>query len=449
MLLKGLGRRRFGTKTFRPVRGTKDMFDEDIQGLRRIENIARSISQRFGFAEVSTPVLERTRVFTRTLGESSDVVNKEMYAFKDKSDENICLRPENTAGVMRALLHSRTSLLRSRPEKLFYAGPMFRRERPQRGRLRQFHQIGLEYCGTKHARADVEVIEAATEFLRHLELWPESLELQINSLGDRESRTRYEEEITKYFESHRSSLSRDSVERLNRDAPLRILDSKSEQDAEIISKAPGIESFLSQSASSHFQYVLNALNDAEISFTVNPRLVRGLDYYSHTAFEFVVKSDIDDANNGQAVLAGGRYDDLAKLLGSNQDIESVGWACGVERIQILRDALNIKTASRDPVVLVAGISSSSSCCDNIERHVDNICRDLRRVSPSPLLCVHRTLEISKLSKVFKNADRYQADFIITVGKEEMEQNRVSIRNVKTRDVLSNVTLESAIQSMTA
>jgi len=428
------------------------MFGKDIEEMRRIESVARSVSRSYGFDEISTPVLERTNVFSRTLGESSDVVNKEMYTFKDKSDESICLRPENTAGVMRALLHSQKSNnIRSRPEKLFYTGPMFRRERPQRGRLRQFHQIGVEFCGTKHAVADVEVIELAAEFLRRLELWPLSLELQINSLGDRESRDRYENEITKYFKSCRDDLSRDSVERLNRGAALRILDSKSEQDVEIISKVPGIESFLTPSATEHFQYVLDALSGANIPYTLNPRLVRGLDYYSHTAFEFVVKSDQSNANNGQAVLAGGRYDSLSRLLGSNEDIESVGWACGVERIQLLRDVVkNINECSErsDPVVLVAGViggkSSSSSSSEvvtkDLDRLVGHVCRKLRQKSP---LRVHRTTDASKLSKVFKRADRCEADFIVTIGVDELPHGTVSIRNVSSREVISNISLDAA------
>lgn len=443
--------RAMSSSSCRPVRGMRDLFDDDVAELRGIEETARRTSRSFGFKEVSTPILEHTDVFVRTVGEMSDIVGKEMYTFQDKSGDSLSLRPENTAGVVRALVHEKLGNLRSHPEKLMYCGPMFRRERPQRGRLRQFHQIGVEYCGSRHPFADVEVIALAAEFLRRLELGPEHIELQINSLGDESSQSRLRDELNLYFSAHRSELSKSSVARLDKGAVLRILDSKESADREIIANVP-MSDVLSSDAASRFRTVRHGLDEMGLTYTLNPRLVRGLDYYTHTTFEFVVKSTHREVeNNGQAVLAGGRYDGLARLLGSSRDVASVGWAMGVERAQLLRRALNVSArldAKPHATILIAPVNSVPSN-DAVQRSALNISQRLRQCDES--WTVQYLPEHRKMANVLKEADRVDADWLVVVGGREIQSGSdvVSLRNMRTGERAPLVSVDSAVDSIRA
>jgi histidyl-tRNA synthetase len=312
--------------SLQPVRGTRDLIGDDMRRHRHVIDTARHVAELYGFEEWSTPIFEETAVFSRTLGETSDVVTKEMYTFADRGGDSITLRPEATASVCRALVTN--GLTQSLPQKVFYAGPMFRYERPQKGRYRQFHQIGLELIGPAEPLADAEVIACGWQILTDLGLEPDVI-LEINTLGDAESRSAYRAALVRYFTAHEADLSADSRTRLARN-PLRILDSKDEGDRRIVADAPTIGAHLTPEARHFHETVRGHLTRLAIPFVDNPRIVRGLDYYSHTAFEFVTTS----LGAQGTVMAGGRYDGLVAEMGGPQT-PAVGWAAGIERMAML------------------------------------------------------------------------------------------------------------------
>ncbi|CAA7616946.1 histidine--tRNA ligase [Magnetospirillum sp. UT-4] len=308
-----------------PVRGTHDLLPEDTRRHRHVEDTAFAVARRYGYGEVVTPIFEFTEVFARTLGETSDVVTKEMYTFT-MGEDSLTLRPEGTAGVARAFISN--GLSQSLPLKLFYRGPMFRHERPQKGRQRQFHQVGIEFLGVESPLADVEVVSMGWRMLEALGL-KGKIQLEINTLGDLDSRTAYRNALVAYLEPMRLTLSEESRARLDKN-PLRILDSKDEEDRRIVAQAPVMTDCLTPAAREFFDQVTAGLTALGIPFTVNPKLVRGLDYYCHTAFEFTT-----DALGAQGtVLAGGRYDGLIGQMGGPAT-PGIGWAAGVERLSML------------------------------------------------------------------------------------------------------------------
>lgn len=309
-----------------PVRGTRDLIGEDARRHFHVIDTAREVAATFGFDEWSTPIFEDTRVFARGLGDSSDVVMKEMYSFTDRGGESLTLRPEATAGVCRALVSN--GLTQSLPQKVFYTGPMFRYERPQKGRYRQFHQIDVEVLGSDSPLADAEVISCGWMILQALGVAHDT-HLELNTLGDRESRDAYRGALVDYFTAHQAALSEDSVTRLERN-PLRILDSKDEGDRVIVAGAPTIEAFLTDAARQFYDKLRNHLSHFGVPFEQNWRIVRGLDYYSHTAFEFVTTQ----LGAQGTVLGGGRYDGLVEEMGGPHT-PCVGWAAGVERLSML------------------------------------------------------------------------------------------------------------------
>ena len=324
-----------------PVRGTRDLIGEDFRRHHHVIDTARRVTSLYGFEEWATPIFEDTRVFARSLGDTSDVVTKEMYSFTDRGGDSVTLRPENTAGVCRALVSN--GLTQSGlPRKVFYAGPMFRYERPQKGRYRQFHQIGAEVLGAAEPLADAEVIAAGWDILVRLGIH-DGVVLEINTLGDAESRDRYRAALVAHFEAHRGALSEDSLVRLEKN-PMRILDSKDEGDKRIVATAPTITPHLSDAARDFYQAVLKHLATLGVPTRENPRIVRGLDYYSHTAFEFVT----DRLGAQGTVMAGGRYDGLVEEMGGPAT-PSVGWAAGVERLSML---LAAAPAAPRPVAVI-------------------------------------------------------------------------------------------------
>ena len=312
-----------------PVRGTRDLIGEDQRRHQHVIDTARRIATSYGFDEWSTPVFEDTRVYSRTLGETSDVVTKEMYTFEDRGGDSITLRPEGTAGVCRALVTN--GLTQSLPQKVFYAGPMFRYERPQKGRYRQFHQIGLELIGSAEPLADAEVIACGWDILSELGVAGDTT-LEVNTLGDKPSRDSYRAALVEYFIAHKSGLSKDSLDRLERN-PMRILDSKDEGDRRIVADAPTIYANLTEPAAEFYTALKRHLVQFGVPFIENPRIVRGLDYYGHTAFEFVT----DKLGAQGTVMAGGRYDGLVAEMGG-PPTPAVGWAAGIERLGMLLDA---------------------------------------------------------------------------------------------------------------
>jgi histidyl-tRNA synthetase len=293
---------------------------------RVVVETARAVAARYGYQEMATPVFEFTEVFKRTLGETSDVVTKEMYTFAIGEGEQVTLRPEATAGVARALISG--GLSQSLPLKVFYNGPMFRHERPQKGRYRQFHQIDVELLGVAEPLADVEIIALGADILAALGLG-EHTTLELNTLGDPESRKAYRAALVDYFSDHRDRLSADSRDRLGRN-PLRILDSKDQGDRVLVANAPLFGDYLNQQSRDFFAKVLEGLDLLGIGYTLNDRLVRGLDYYTHTAFEFTTTA----LGAQGTVLAGGRYDGLVETMGG-PSVPGIGWAAGVERLSLL------------------------------------------------------------------------------------------------------------------
>ncbi len=309
-----------------PARGTRDLIGDDMRRHQHVIETARAVAATYGLDEWATPIFEDTRVFARTLGDTSDVVMKEMYTVDDRGGESLTLRPEMTAGVCRALVTN--GLTQSLPQKVFYAGPMFRYERPQKGRYRQFHQIGAELIGPSEPLADAEVIACGWDILRALGI-SDDVVLELNTLGDRDSRDAYRAALVDYFTTHRESLSADSLARLERN-PMRILDSKDEGDRRLVADAPTIAPFLTEAAASFYQKVRSYLAAFGVPYRENPRIVRGLDYYSHTAFEFVTSR----LGAQGTVMAGGRYDGLVAEMGGPAT-PAVGWASGVERLAML------------------------------------------------------------------------------------------------------------------
>ena len=311
-----------------PARGTHDLIGEEQRRFHHVADIARRVAATYGFDEWQTPIFEDTRVFARTLGETSDVVTKEMYSFNDRGGESITLRPEGTAGVCRALVSN--GLTQSLPQKIFYAGPMFRYERPQKGRYRQFHQIGTELIGPAEPLADAEVIACGWDILKALKVANDTT-LELNTLGDFESHKHYRGALIAYFTAHKAALSKDSLDRLDRN-PLRILDSKDEADRRIVANAPTIARYLTADAAARYKKVQEHLTRFRVPFVENPRIVRGLDYYGHTAFEFVTSK----LGAQGTVMAGGRYNGLVLEMGG-PDTPAVGWAAGIERLAMLME----------------------------------------------------------------------------------------------------------------
>ncbi len=393
--------------TARPVRGTHDLLGETLRRHRRVGETAREIAQRWGYEEIATPIFEHTEVFARSLGDASDIVTKEMYSFTDRGGESITLRPENTAGVCRALIT--LGLARSLPQKLFYCGPMFRYERPQKGRLRQFHQIGIECIGAPEPLADAEVIAAGAHILAELGVL-EATTLELNSLGDPESRASYREALVRYLEGHRDRLSADSLVRLARN-PLRILDSKDEGDRAVIAAAPLLEEHLNAASRDFFARVEEALARLDVAFVRNPRLVRGLDYYTHTAFEFTTTR----LGAQGAVMAGGRYDGLVATLGG-PDVPGVGWAAGIERLALLLPAA--PPAPRPIAIVPIGEAAEAEAL--------LLARDLRRAGHQVELAFK-----GRPGQRLKRADRLGARIALSLGEDELARGIVRLRELDT------------------
>ncbi|CAN5457833.1 histidine--tRNA ligase [soil metagenome] len=338
-------------ETPRRIRGTQDIFGDEQRRFARVIEAFEKVRRLYCFSRVEVPVFEATAVFARSLGETTDVVSKEMYTFEDRGGDSITLRPEFTAGIARAYLTE--GWQQYAPLKLATHGPVFRYERPQKGRFRQFHQIDAEVIGAAEPAADVELLVLADQLLHELGI-ADGVTLQLNTLGDTETRDAWRAALVAHFEAHRAELSEDSLARLDKN-PLRILDSKDPRDRPIADSAPGIDEFLTEDARTFFDAVTAGLDAAGVAWTRNDRLVRGLDYYRHTAFEFVT----DRLGAQGTVLAGGRYDGLIGSLGGNET-PGVGWAAGIERLAMLleeptEEYIDVIIAIEDDLAIDTGI----------------------------------------------------------------------------------------------
>lgn len=399
--------------TIQALRGTRDILPEEVVYWQKVEAIAREILGKAAYQEIRTPIFEETGLFERGIGEATDVVGKEMYTFLDRGDRSITLRPEGTAGVVRSFIEN-SLFAQGGVQRLWYTGPMFRYERPQAGRQRQFHQIGVEVLGSSDSRADVEVIAIATNILQTLGL--KSLRLDINSLGNAEDRQQYRQALIDYLTPYKNELDADSQDRLTRN-PLRILDSKDERTKEISLNAPSILDHLGVDSKRHFDQVLQLLTDLGITYQLNPRLVRGLDYYTHTAFEIIS----DDLGAQATVCGGGRYDGLVAELGGPHT-PAVGWAIGLERLIILLQKLQ-ETPNRllDFYVVSRG--------EKAEPQALILGQKLRQIGFS----VELDLSGSAFKKQFARADKSGAVGCLILGDEEAENQTVKLKWMATKE----------------
>lgn len=391
---------------FQPVRGTHDLLGDELRAHRRVVERARLLARVYGFEEIVTPIFEFSSVFHR-LGESSDVISKETYSFVDRGGENLTLRPEGTAGVVRAIISG--GLTQQVPLRLFYHGPMFRYDRPQKGRYRQFEQIGVEMLGVASTYADVEVIQYAHQLLGELGL-SEVVILEINTLGDAASRAAYRQALVDYFQRFESQLSPDSRIRLHVN-PLRILDSKEPCDQPFILEAPSIAGYLTPEAHAFFDEVCTGLALLNIPFRLNPRLVRGLDYYCHTAFEFTTQA----LGSQATVLGGGRYDTLSEQLGG-PFMPGVGWAAGVDRLRLLIDPV---PNQRRPMVVMPLLEEAWPLALRILKL-------LREAHIGSILTF-----TGNLSKRLKRANKELGRAALIIGPDELTQSSVLLRDLDT------------------
>ena len=407
-----------------PARGTSDLLPEAMAAHRKVIDTARHASGRYGFQEMATPIFEFSEVFSRPLGDSSDVVTKETYNFTDRGGESLTLRPENTAGVVRAMISN--GLTQSLPLKYFYAGPMFRYERPQKGRMRQFHQIGIEYLGPVEPLADAEIIACGARVLGDLGVLDRCV-LHLNSLGDTESRLAYRGALVAFLTEHQVDLSEDSKARLCVN-PLRILDSKDAGDREILQTAPRLQDHLNDSSKVHFAAVTAALDASGIGWEFDPLLVRGLDYYCHTAFEFIT-----DALGAQGtVLGGGRYDGLAEMLGGPA-IAGVGWAAGIERLAML---VSVNDLEAPDIALIAAEPAAQVTAFRIAE-------DLRSAGFSVDIPVG-----GNMGKKMKKIDRAGVGFAAIIGGAEIDSGTVQLRDLRggSQQELAQSDLAAAVAS---
>ena len=391
--------------TINPVRGTQDIFGEEQERFAHVVNTFDRVRWLYGFQGVQMPVIEPTAVFARSLGETTDVVSKEMYTFDDRGGDSITLRPEFTAGIARAFISN--GWQQHVPLKLAAHGPLFRYERPQKGRYRQFHQIDAEIIGAAEPQADVELLAMADQLLHELSI-ADGVTLQLNTLGDGDSREAWRAALIDHFEAHRGALSEDSQERLQKN-PLRILDSKDPRDRPIADSAPDIDAFLTDEAKAFFDAVCAGLDAAGVAWTRNSRLVRGLDYYRHTAFEFVT----DRLGAQGTVLAGGRYDGLIENLGG-PSTPAVGWAAGIERLGMLLDG--VVAASIDAAIVPMGEAA--------EARAAALAAELRRAG----LAVELGYK-GNMKKRMQRANAAGARYAIIIGDDELARGEAALKNL--------------------
>ncbi len=397
-------------KILRAIRGMHDLLPEQMGRWHWVEDSARRLLESYGYEEIRTPLLEPTALFQRSIGEVTDIVEKEMYSFQDRNGELLSLRPEGTASCVRAAIEHN---LLDRPQRLWYRGPMFRRERPQKGRYRQFHQIGAEVFGLAGPDIDQELILLTHRLWKILGL--SGLRLEINSLGDAEDRHRYREALVQYLETRRELLDEDSRRRLATN-PLRILDSKNPDVQALIAEAPSMLDFLGKTAQEHFAQLCDGLRAADIPFQINPRLVRGLDYYNRTVFEWIT-----DKLGAQGTLcAGGRYDGLVEQLGG-RSVPAVGFALGLERLVALLESLPAQAVpALDAYLVAVGERAQAAALVLAEQ--------LRDQSPDLRLCCH--CGGGSFKSQFKKADRSGARYALILGEEELERGVMGIKPLR-------------------
>lgn len=393
------------SQKLQPVRGTKDLLPVDYRQHHYVVDAARRVAGFYGFQEMATPIFEFTDVFKRTLGDTSDIVTKEMYTLESRGEESLTLRPEFTAGIARSFISN--GLAQETPCKFFSHGPVFRYERPQKGRQRQFHQINFELIGIDSPLADIEIIALGNHVLRDLGL-QDRITLELNSLGDKESRFKYRDALVTYLMQYKNDLSEDSQKRLETN-PLRILDSKDQGDKDIIVDAPLLGDYYSDEAKAFFDHVQEGLGQLGIAFEINPKLVRGLDYYSHTAFEFTT-TELGAQN---AVLAGGRYDGLMAMMGG-PETPAIGFAGGIERLVALLDR-TIEAPRPIAIIPIGELAEKEALVMTQALRADGFSVDLGYKG--------------NVQKRMKRANKLNARAAVIFGDDELSQAKVKVRDL--------------------
>ena len=400
-------------------KGTQDILPKDSGKWQYVEEFARNTFKKYNYDEIRTPLFEHYEVISRSVGDTTDIVTKEMYDFYDKGDRHITLRPEGTAPVVRSYVENKLFAPEiQKPVKLYYMGSMFRYERPQAGRLREFHQIGVECFGSNNPATDVETIAMAAQFFNEIGI--RNVTLQLNSLGNAESRAAYRQALIDYLTPLKDSLSKDSQRRLEEN-PLRVLDSKEKEDKLAVENAPSILDYLDEESQTHFQAVRSMLEALGIPYVINTNMVRGLDYYNHTIFEFTA----DVAGNELTICAGGRYDSLVAYFGG-PETAGFGFGMGVERLLLVLEKQGVELPledSLDVYIAVLGEGANNKALEIVQA--------LRKQG----FTAERDYLNRKLKAQFKSADTFGAKVLITLGESEIESKQVTIKNNQTREEL--------------
>lgn len=396
-------------------KGTADIMPEDSYKWQYIEETAANILKRYRFSEIRTPLFEDYELFQRGVGESSDIVSKEMYDFYDKGERHIALRPEGTASAVRAFVeHKMYGPDHQKPQKYYYFGPMFRYENPQGGRMRQFHQLGVEAFGSGNPQSDAEVMLLAMDFFKALGI--DNITLVLNSLGDTDTRLAYRKALVAYLTPLKDQLSDDSKVRLDKN-PLRILDSKSARDQALLSDAPSILDYLSKDSATHFQAIIDLLSAADIDYRVDEKMVRGLDYYTDTVFEIMLNDEL--FGSATTLCAGGRYDHLVEEVGGDPT-PACGFAIGIERVLLTLEGLDINIPTPKAVdVYVVGIGEETTT------KTFELVQSLRQQG----FIAEKDFLNRKPKAQFKSADRFNAHYVMIIGEDELAQETVSLKDM--------------------
>ena len=397
-------------------KGTQDILPQESAKWQYVEGFARETFKKYNYAEIRTPIFEHYEVISRSVGDTTDIVTKEMYDFYDKGDRHITLRPEGTAPVVRSYVENKLFAPEvQKPSKVYYIGPMFRYERPQAGRLRQFHQIGVECFGSSNPATDVETIAMADQFFKEIGI--ENVVLHLNTLGSTASRAAYRQALIDYLLPMKNQLSKDSQRRLEEN-PLRVLDSKEKEDKQAVENAPSILDYLDEESQAHFDAVRAMLDGLGIDYVIDTNMVRGLDYYNHTIFEFVTEVD----GNELTVCAGGRYDGLVEYFGG-PETPGVGFGMGLERLLLILDKQGVELpveTSLDVYIAVLGSEAEVAALELVQA--------LRRQG----FIAERDYLGRKLKAQFKSADVFGAKTIIALGGSEVESGQITVKNNQTR-----------------
>lgn len=394
----------------RALRGMNDLWPKELKVWRKIENAVKEVFPLYGFSEIRTPILEELALFKRGIGEETDIVEKEMFIVPD-GENTYCLRPENTAPVVRAMIE-RGALSQDTQEKLFYLGPMFRKERPQLGRLRQFHQFGIESFGLSEPIADIEIIAMVNHLFEHLKL--PGLSLKINSLGTSQERQKYKESLLKYLGNHQAKICEDCQRRMVKN-PLRILDCKKSQCQEVAMNAPKTMDALENESRTHFEEVLLGLDNLSISYEVDFRLVRGLDYYNRTVFEFLADVGLGAQN---AVAAGGRYDGLFTTLGHKIDLPAIGCAGGIERVALLLKDQEEASLTKGLALVAADEAGFLAC--------KTLAFELRKAG----VVADFSMQKKSLKAQMRRADKLNFSHVAVLGEQEIASKKLKVKNMQ-------------------